>query len=95
FSDDKILFIVMAIDPKCKIFKYEGALLACQNYLNLEYDQMMSDENLESSLNEVILDLFGLFISIVFTAVQKNLINKNEINQYLIIEMIGPLDNPL
>ncbi|CAG8803816.1 32537_t:CDS:2, partial [Gigaspora margarita] len=78
FSDDEILFTTMAINPRCKNFEYEGASLACQDYLKLEYDQMISDEDLESSSNEVTLDLSGSFISTVFIAVQKNLINKNE-----------------
>ncbi|CAG8734619.1 31258_t:CDS:2, partial [Gigaspora margarita] len=80
-----------------KLFEkyYKSASLACQDYLKLEYDQMISDEDLELSLNKVMLDLSGSFISTVFIAVQKNLINKNEINQYLIIKMIGSLDNSL
>ncbi|CAG8760379.1 26600_t:CDS:2, partial [Gigaspora margarita] len=78
FSDNKILFTVMPIDPRCKNFEYKGASLACQDYLNLEYDQIISDKDLESLLNKVILDLSGSFISTVFMAVQKNLINKNE-----------------
>lgn len=95
FSDDEILFTATAIDSRGKNFEYESASLACQDYLKLEYDQMISDEDLESLSNEVTLDLSGSFISTVFMAVQKNLINKNEINQYFIMEMIGPLDNPL
>ncbi|CAG8855768.1 36217_t:CDS:1, partial [Gigaspora margarita] len=78
FSDDEILFTAMPINPRCKNFEYESASLACQDYLKLKYDQMISDEDLELSSNEVILDLSGSFISTVFTPVQKNLINKNE-----------------
>ncbi|CAG8837242.1 32054_t:CDS:2, partial [Gigaspora margarita] len=52
FSDNKILFTMTAIDPRCKNFEYKDASLACQDYLNLEYDQMISDEDLESSSNK-------------------------------------------
>ncbi|CAG8591436.1 7995_t:CDS:2, partial [Dentiscutata heterogama] len=54
-----------------------------------------SDKNLKLLSNKAILDLSGLFISTVFTAVQKNLIHKNKVNQYLMMEMIGPLENLL
>ncbi|CAG8827670.1 37963_t:CDS:2, partial [Gigaspora margarita] len=73
----------------------KGTSLACQDYLNLEYDRITSDKDLESLSNKIMLDLSGLFISTVFITVQKNLINKNGVNQYFIIEMIGPLDNLL
>ncbi|CAG8584037.1 8885_t:CDS:2 [Racocetra fulgida] len=72
-----------------------STILTCQDYLKLEYDQIINDENLESLSNEVMFDLSESFISTVFITVQKNLIYKNEVNQYLIMEMIGPLDNPL
>ncbi|CAG8856714.1 33688_t:CDS:1, partial [Gigaspora margarita] len=95
FDDDKILFIATAIDPRCKNFEYEGARLTCQDYLRLEYDQIISDEGLGSSSSEATLDLSGSFISTVFTAVQQNALRKNEVDQYLMMETIGPLDNPL
>ncbi|CAG8780991.1 23524_t:CDS:2, partial [Gigaspora rosea] len=95
FDDDKILFIAMAIDPRCKNFEYEGATLKCQDYLRLENNQIRSDEGLGSSSNEATLDLSGSFILTVFTAVQQNAIHKNEVDQYLMMETIGPLDNPL
>ncbi|CAG8801772.1 13433_t:CDS:2 [Gigaspora margarita] len=95
FDDNKILFIAMAIDPRCKNFEYEDAILKCQDYLRLEYNQIRSDEGLGSSSNEPTLDLSGLFISTVFTAVQQNTTYKNEVDQYLMMETIGPLDNPL
>ncbi|CAG8725693.1 1005_t:CDS:1, partial [Scutellospora calospora] len=63
--------------------------------LKLEYDQMISNKNLELLSDEATLDLSGLFISTVFTAVQKNLIHNNKVNQYFIIETIGLLDNSL
>ncbi|CAG8823850.1 1772_t:CDS:2, partial [Gigaspora margarita] len=95
FDDDKILFLTTAIDPRCKNFEYEGAILKGQDYLRLEYDQIISDESLGSSSSKAALDLSGLFILTVFIAVQQNAIYKNEIDQYLMMEMIEPLDNPL
>ncbi|CAG8806127.1 35068_t:CDS:2 [Gigaspora margarita] len=95
FDDNKILFIAMAIDPRCKNFEYEDAILKCQDYLRLEYNQIRSDKGLGLSSNEAILDLSGSFISTVFMAVQQNATRKNKVDQYLMIETIGPLDNPL
>ncbi|CAG8755638.1 6532_t:CDS:2, partial [Dentiscutata heterogama] len=68
FSDDEILLIAIAIDPRCKNYKYKNAILTCQNCLKLEYNQMVIDENLELLSNEAILDLSESFISTVFTA---------------------------
>ncbi|CAG8792460.1 12712_t:CDS:2, partial [Gigaspora margarita] len=95
FDDDKILFLTIAIDPRCKNFEYEGAILKGQDYLRLEYDQIISNEGLGSSSSKVALDLSGSFISMVFMAVQQNATHKNEFDQYLMMETIGPLDNPL
>ncbi|CAG8751117.1 31429_t:CDS:2 [Gigaspora margarita] len=81
FDDDKILFLAMAIDPRCKNFEYEGAILKGQDYLKLEYDQIISDEGLGSSSSKAALDLSGSFISTVFMAVQQNATHKNE-NQF-------------
>ncbi|CAG8801723.1 20689_t:CDS:2, partial [Gigaspora margarita] len=67
------------------------ARLMCQDYLRLEYNQIISDKSLGLSLSEATLDLSGLFISIV----QQNALCKNEIDQYLMMETIQPLDNPL
>ncbi|CAG8850441.1 39061_t:CDS:1, partial [Gigaspora margarita] len=78
FDDDKILFLAMAIDPKYKNFEYEGAILKGQDYLRLEYDQIISDEGLGSSSSKAVLDLSGSFISMVFIAVQQNATHKNE-----------------
>ncbi|CAG8812652.1 25024_t:CDS:2, partial [Gigaspora margarita] len=78
FDNDKILFIAMAINPRYKNFEYEGAILKCQDYLRLEYNQIRSDKGLGSSSNEVTLDLSRLFISTVFVAVQQNATCKNE-----------------
>ncbi|CAG8789875.1 30600_t:CDS:2 [Gigaspora margarita] len=75
-------------------FEYEG-ILKYQEYLKLEYNQIRSDEGLGSLSNEAILDLSGLFISMVFITVQQNTIRKNEVDQYLMIKMIRPLDNLL
>ncbi|CAG8815110.1 6745_t:CDS:2 [Gigaspora margarita] len=80
FDNDKILFIAMAIDPRCKNFEYEDAILKCQDYLRLEYNQIRSDEGLGSSSNEATLDLSGSFISMVFMAVQQNATCKNEVD---------------
>ncbi|RIB23689.1 hypothetical protein C2G38_2170507 [Gigaspora rosea] len=119
FEDNKTLFITMAIDPRCKNFEYEGAILKCQDYLRLKYNQIKirflyiistffthssskkspdfchSPKDLGSSSNKATLDLFRLFISIVFIAVQQNTIHKNEDDQYFIMEIIEPLDNSL
>ncbi|CAG8471865.1 9784_t:CDS:10 [Gigaspora rosea] len=67
FDDDKILFLTMAIDPKCKNFEYEGAILKDQDYLRLEYDQI----------------------------IRMKVLDHHQVDQYLMMEMIGPLDNPL
>ncbi|CAG8732290.1 18634_t:CDS:2, partial [Gigaspora rosea] len=78
FDDDKILFLTTAIDPRCKNYEYEGAILKGQDYLRLEYDQIISDEGLGSSSSKAALDLSGSFISTVFIAVQQNTTHKNE-----------------
>ncbi|CAG8531183.1 24172_t:CDS:2 [Gigaspora rosea] len=95
FDNDKILFLTMTIDPRCKNFEYEGAILKSQDYLRLEYDQIISDKGLGSSSSKAALDLSGSFISMVFMAVQQNTTHKNVVDQYLMMEIIGPLDNPL
>ncbi|CAG8647003.1 45009_t:CDS:2 [Gigaspora margarita] len=95
FDDDKILFLAIAIDPRCKNFEYEGAILKGQDYFRLEYDQIISNKGLGSSSSKATLDLSGSSISMVFMAVQQNATYKNEVDQYLMIETIGPLDNLL
>ncbi|CAG8770842.1 802_t:CDS:2 [Cetraspora pellucida] len=95
FSDDRILFTAIAIDPRCKNFEFEGATLKYQDYLRLEYDQIINDKSFGSLLNEVALDLSGSFILTVFTVVQQKVIHKNEVDQYLMMETIGPSENPL
>ncbi|CAG8820917.1 38116_t:CDS:2, partial [Gigaspora margarita] len=95
FDNDKILFLTTAIDPRCKNFKYEGAILKGQDYLRVEYDQIISNEGLGLLSSKAVIDKPELFISTVFIAVQQNATHKNEIDQYLKMEIIGPLDNPL
>ncbi|CAG8671596.1 9266_t:CDS:2 [Cetraspora pellucida] len=95
FSNDRILFTATAIDPRCKNFKFEGATLKYQDYLRLEYDQIISDKSFGSSLNKVAFDLSGSFISTVFMVVQQKVTHKNEVDQYLMMKTIGPLKNLL
>ncbi|CAG8552991.1 23743_t:CDS:2 [Gigaspora margarita] len=68
--------------------------LNIQDYLRLGYDEKTIDDTFEPLSNEVMLDMSQSFLFSIFTA-QPNVGCRNEVDQYFMMESIGPLDNPL
>lgn len=54
----------------------------------------MANSSIESVPDET-LDLSGSFMSSVFTATQRMVSTKSEVDQYAALQPIGPLDDPI
>lgn len=63
------------------------------DYLELEYKKI-ENSPVESVPNKT-LDLTGSFMSSVFTATQRMVAKKSEVDQYVALQAIGPLDDPI
>ncbi|CAG8821698.1 6427_t:CDS:2 [Gigaspora margarita] len=94
-SDDDMLFIATSIDPRCKNIKLEDTASDIQDYLRRGFNQETSNNTCKPLSDGIILNMLESFISSVFVAALPRVNRSNEVDQYFMMESIGPLDNPL
>ena len=90
---DKLYGIATALDPRCKGIDFNDTL-APIDYLEVEYKKM-ENQLVAQLVPDQTLNLSSSFMSSVFTTTQRMVSTKSEVDQYVVLQPIGPLDDPI